>query len=231
MIDIHTHLLPFVDDGVKNYEESVEIISDMVSQGVKHIFLTPHYYRLRNFLSSYDDNLKIFQTLKEKIIQENLDISLHLANEIKYSSDTLKDIEKEKVKPLNENLYLIEFSVNETMYEISEAVYNMTAKNYQPILAHIERYNHLNQIEDIKGLKKIGAFIQVNISSLLGHRGGRTKRWIKRLIKNDLIDFIASDTHVFRKNLMVQGYQYVENKFSKAVAEKLFNNQIILHKV
>jgi protein-tyrosine phosphatase len=230
MIDIHTHLLPFVDDGVRDYDESIEIISDMVSQGVKHIFLTPHYYRLRNYVSSYENNHNIFNTLKEKIKDAGINVELYLGNEIKYTSDSLRDISNQLVKPLINQTYLIEFSVDESVYNISEAVHNMVAKKYQPIIAHIERYQKLNQIDDVRVIKKLGALIQVNVSSLLGFRGSKTKRWIKKLIKNSLVDFIATDTHMLRKNLMMQGYQYVEMKFSKDIAEKLFNNQIILEK-
>jgi len=230
MIDIHTHLLPFVDDGVRDYDESIEIISDMVSQGVKHIFLTPHYYRLRNYVSSYENNQNIFNALKEKVKDAQISVELYLANEIKYTSDSLRDISNYLVKPLINQTYLIEFSVDDSVYNISEAVHNMMAKKYQPIIAHIERYQKLNQIDDVRVIKKLGALIQVNVSSLLGHRGSKTKRWIKKLIKNSLVDFIATDTHVLRKNLMMQGYQYVEKKFSKDTAEKLFNNQIILEK-
>ena len=228
MIDIHTHLLPFVDDGVKDYDESIEIISNLLSQGVTHIFLTPHYYRLRNFLSTYEENQAIFQTLKEKVKEAHINVSLYLANEIKYTSDTLKDIQKGHVRPLKDTYYLLEFSTDESLYQISEAVFNMSAKNYQPILAHIERYQNLNQVDDVKGLKKLGALIQINVSSLLGRRGSKVKRWIKRLIKEGLVDFIASDSHVLRPNLMLEGYQYVEKKFSKEMAKKLFNNKIVL---
>jgi protein-tyrosine phosphatase len=230
MIDIHTHLLPFVDDGVRDYDESIEIISDMVSQGVKHIFLTPHYYRLRNYVSSYENNQNIFNALKEKVKDAQISVELYLANEIKYTSDSLRDISNHLVKPLINQTYLIEFSVDESVYNISEAVHNMMAKKYQPIIAHIERYQKLNQIDDVRVIKKLGALIQVNVSSLLGFRGPKTKRWIKKLIKNDLVDFIATDTHMLRKNLMIQGYRYVEKKFSKDRAEQLFNNQIILEK-
>jgi protein-tyrosine phosphatase len=230
MIDIHTHLLPFVDDGVRDYDESIEIISDMASQGVKHIFLTPHYYRLRNYVSTYDENLTIFNELKEKVKDAGLSVHLYLGNEIKYTSDSLRDISNQLVKPLMNHTYLIEFSVDESVYDISEAIHNMTAKKYRPIIAHIERYQKLDQIDDVRVIKKLGALIQVNVSSLLGLRGSKTKRWIKKLIKNSLVDFIATDTHMLRKDLMLQGYRYVEKKFSKDMAEKLFNNQIILEK-
>lgn len=228
MIDIHTHILPFVDDGSNDFEESIRIIDGLMNQGVQHIFLTPHYYKQRNYLSTYDENLKIFNELKEKVA--NKAIHLYLANEIKYSIDVLQAIEDGYVKPLNKNIYLIEFSVDSSTYEIYEAIHNMISKGYQPIIAHIERYEALNDLNDIRQLRQLGAYVQVNVSALLGYYGGSIKRKIKKLIKNDLVDFVATDSHRYHENHFKRGYDYVSNKFSHEVAEHLFNNKIILSK-
>ncbi|MGE4572001.1 MAG: tyrosine-protein phosphatase [Candidatus Izemoplasmatales bacterium] len=226
MIDIHTHLLPFVDDGVRDYDEAIQIINDLSKQGVNDIFITPHYYKLRNYLSSPEENKQIFDTLKSKLDMN--DIRLYLANEIKYTKDTLKDIEDKRVLALFKNFYLVEFSTDISVYELSEAIFNMIVKKYIPIIAHVERYENLNKIEDVKDFKKMGALIQVNATSLLGSRGLRTKKWIKKLIKEDLVDFVSSDSHRIHENLMKDAYQYLEKKFSKECAEKLMNNQIVI---
>lgn len=228
MIDIHTHLLPYVDDGVRDFDEAISIIKDLSNQGVKHIFVTPHYYKMRNYVSPSQENLKIFNQLKEKTSRENIDVFLYLGNEIKYTIDILKAIEQGVVNPLKDSLYLIEFSTQVTVYEITEAVHNMKSKGFIPILAHIERYDSLNDIKDVKLLKKLGALIQINASSVLGSRGFFTKRWIKKLIKEDCVDFIASDSHTLRPNLMSDAYTYVAKKFSQDKANQLFNNSVIL---
>jgi protein-tyrosine phosphatase len=227
MIDIHTHLLPFVDDGVNDYNEAIEILIDLQHQGVEHLFVTPHYYRLRNYLSTYQENLVIFNQLKEMVEDKNLSIKLYLANEIKFSKDIFKEIESGLVHPLKDQMYLIEFSVKSSAYEISEAVFNMVVKGYTPIIAHVERYLQLSK-DDVFELKRLGALVQVNASSLLGKHGGKEKRYVKTLINQDLVDFIASDSHQLNANLMLDGYRYVEKKFSKDKADQLFNNIKVL---
>ena len=227
MIDIHTHLLPFVDDGVNDYNEAIEILIDLQHQGVEHLFVTPHYYRLRNYLSTYQENLVIFNQLKEMVEDKNLSIKLYLANEIKFSKDIFKEIESGLVHPLKDQMYLIEFSVKSSAYEISEAVFNMVVKGYTPIIAHVERYLQLSK-DDVFELKRLGALIQVNASSLLGKHGGKEKRYVKTLINQDLVDFIASDSHQLNADLMLDGYRYVEKKFSKEKADQLFNNIKVL---
>jgi protein-tyrosine phosphatase len=228
MIDIHTHLLPYVDDGVRDFNEAISIIKDLYNQGVKHIFVTPHYYKLRSYLSTSNENLKLFNELKEKTSRENIDVFLYLGNEIKYTIDVLKAIEEGVVRPLKGHMFLIEFSSQISVYELTEAVHNMKSKGYIPILAHIERYENLNDIDDVKLLKKLGALIQINASSVLGSRGFFTKRWIKKLIKEDYVDFIASDSHTLRPNLMSDAYAYVAKKFTADKANKLFNNSVVL---
>ncbi|MDA3932005.1 MAG: hypothetical protein PF513_04640 [Tenericutes bacterium] len=230
MIDIHTHLLPFVDDGVDDFEQAIEIIKSLFSQGINHIFITPHYYRTRNFLSTVSENEKIFAELKKKVEYLSIDVSLHLGNEIFYDKNTLKNIEKGFVLPLMNKFYLIEFSVNESVYNITEAIYNMVAKGYKPIIAHIERYSNLSKIEDIKLIKKIGAFIQVNAYTILSQGSFLNKRFIKKLLKNNVIDFIATDSHRMHINHFIKAYKYIEKKYSQELADKIFNNQIIFEK-
>ncbi|MFP4478399.1 MAG: CpsB/CapC family capsule biosynthesis tyrosine phosphatase [Candidatus Izemoplasmatales bacterium] len=230
MIDIHTHLLPFVDDGVEDFDESIEIIKSLFSQGINHIFITPHYYRTRNYLSSVSENQSIFSELKKKVEDLSLDISLYLGNEIFYDKDTLKNIEKGVVLPLINNYYLIEFSIKETLYDMTEAVHNMVAKGYKPIIAHIERYSNLKKIEDVKVLKKIGALVQVNAYTILGQGSFSNKRLIRKLLKNDFIDFIATDSHQYHENHFIKAYKHIEKKYSQDQAEKLFNNQTIFKK-
>ena len=227
LIDIHTHLLPFVDDGVKDFNEALTVIKALKNQGVQKLFITPHFYRLRNYISTHEENLELFSKLKTLLKEKNIDIELFLGTEIYYNQKTLKNIQAGIVSDLINNYYLIEFSVDESLYNITEAIHNMVAKGYKPIIAHIERYESLNKIEDISALKKIGALIQVNASTVLGSGGFFKKRFIFKLIKKNLVDFIATDSHNNRDNLFIKAYEYVDKKFSKEVAQNLFNNQII----
>jgi len=228
MIDIHTHILPFVDDGAKDFDESKAIITSLVNQGVKHIFLTPHYYRERGYVSLCEHNLHIFNQLKEQV--KDLDVTLYLGNEIKYSLDIFQYIEEGRVQPLSRQNFLIEFSVDTSEYDIFEAVHNMTAKGYLPVIAHIERYQALKTLESIKQLRHLGAMVQVNVSALLGKYGGKTKKWILSLIKHHLVDFVATDSHRFHENEWSKAYRFVCKKFSQEMADKIFNHTGILPK-
>lgn len=227
MVDIHTHILPGVDDGAKDMSQALEMINIEANQGVTDIFVTPHYMKIANYVNSYSDNLLIFDELKTQVKNLNLSVNLHLGNEIYFDKDTVNNIKSKICVPLSKNYILVEFDLDESDYNISEALFNLIAYGYVPIVAHCERYKNIKTMEDYSIMKKMGALIQINAGSVMGSLGSKTTKFIVKLIKNDLVDFIASDVHEFRKNQLKEAYNYLVKKVGKQKTEKIFNNQIL----
>lgn len=229
MIDIHTHLLPSVDDGSPDMETSMELIKDEINQGVTDIFVTPHYFKQRGYLSTVEENKKIFDDLIQEVNKQNLKVNLYLGTEIYYNKHSLRDLRAGLTKPLGDSLYvLIEFSLFEEAEDIPEAINNLTANGYIPIIAHPERYPYLLDIKYFTYFKRMGAKIQINASALIGDYGRKIKKFVIKLIKNELVDFVASDIHNFRMSSLKKAYKVVESTFSREKAESLFNNRAIL---
>ncbi|MBI9008849.1 MAG: capsular biosynthesis protein [Tenericutes bacterium] len=229
MIDIHTHILPCVDDGSPDMQTSIDLIKEEITQGVTDVFVTPHYFKQRGYLSPVKENIEGFNSLKEEIEKQGLKVNLYLGNEIYYNIHTLRDLESGLTKPLGNSKYvLIEFSLFEEDEDIAEAVHNLTAKGYLPIIAHPERYPYLNDLNSYAYLKRMGALIQLNASSLTGDYGRKVKKFVLKAIKNNLVDFVASDIHDFRMSNLLRAYDVVKTSFSKEIADKLFNNSVIL---
>ncbi len=229
MIDIHTHILPYVDDGSKDLNESIELIRQEIDFGVTDIYLTPHFMKIRNYLSTYEENRKIFEDLKKEVKNQKLKINLHLGNEIYATNKLVADLKKKKVVPLGDTKFvLIEFSVDEEDYEIGEAINNLIGIGYKPIIAHPERYDHIRTIHDYKVIRKMGAYIQIGAASLFGMNGKSAKKISISLLKNNLVDFVASDVHGFRENRLLDAYNYISKKFSKTLADKLFTNPMFI---
>ncbi|MBU1144334.1 MAG: hypothetical protein KJ971_00570 [Firmicutes bacterium] len=228
MIDIHTHILPYIDDGSKDLESSINLIKESVNFGVTDLFLTPHYMKTRDYLSTYEQNREVFLKLKEIVNELSIPIQLHLGNEIYYTIESIKNLRDKTVIPLGKTkMVLIEFSTIEEE-DIAEAIHNIKALGYCPIIAHAERYSYLKSLSDYEIIKKMGGLIQINAGSVIGQSGLTIKKFIHKLIKNNLIDFVASDIHTFRKNYLKEAYDYVQKKYGTIVAEKLFNNRIML---
>lgn len=229
MIDIHTHILPFVDDGSGDMETSIELLKQEISIGVTDVFLTPHYIKSRNYMSSHEENIKVFESFKSEVEKRKLPIRLHLGNEIYYNFDSIDRLRNQTIIPMGQSkMVLIEFSPDEEE-DFGEAIHNMTALGFTPIIAHIERYQYIKDFNDYKIIKKMGAKIQVNAASVVGARGPALKKISLKLIKSGLVDFIASDMHAFRTNYMSEAFQFVQKKFGKEMAQHLFNNTSIIN--
>ncbi len=228
MIDIHTHILPYVDDGSPDLETSIALIKSEMEQGVTDIFVTPHYYQYRGFLSTKAENEIIFNELKQQIKNLNLQVKLYLGNEIYYDKNTAKLLENGTLSTLSDSKYvLVEFSMISEEEDVAEAINTLTAKGYIPIIAHPERYPYLNKTSDYKIMRHMGAKIQINSGSLTGYYGRQAKKLVFKLLKENLVDFAASDIHDFRHGEILAGYKVVEKQFSKELADKIYcNNQI-----
>lgn len=228
MIDIHTHILPYVDDGSSDLETSIKLIEYEINQGVTDLFVTPHYYRFRNYLSSYKENLKIFQNLLEEVNKRKLNISLYLGNEIYWDESSLSKLANKTTIPLeNSKHVLIEFSMFKDQGNIPDAINDLTASGYIPIIAHPERYPYITNTDDYRKMRMMGAKIQINASAILGDYGKKVKKYVLNLIKQGLVDFVASDIHDFRIKGLAEAYHIIEKKFSKEIAQALFANKSI----
>ncbi len=228
MIDIHTHVLPGVDDGSPDLETSIKLIESEMEQGVTDIFVTPHYYRLRGFMCSANETKEIFNDLVEETKKRGMKVNLFLGNEIYYDKSTTKNLEQKIVNTMEDSRYvLVEFSLGDELEDIPEAINNLTAKGYIPIIAHPERYPYMMKLEAYRFLRRMGAMIQINSGSIVGYYGRKIKKFVKKLIEENLVDFVASDIHDFRHGYIKDAYTSVTRDFSKETADRLFSNRCI----
>jgi protein-tyrosine phosphatase len=220
MIDIHTHILPNVDDGSDSIETSIEMLKDAKEQGVTHIILTPHaILNSSTYLSKEELQTKYDEFIK-KI--EDIGIKVYLGSEIYYTEKSYKKLLKNELKTINDSKYFImEFPMHHHT-DIDEIMYDAKIKGFNPILAHPERYNFL-KVDDVASIKQ-NALIQVNTTSILGNHGRSIKKFAFELMKNNLVDFVSSDCHnPHERNVNLEKtYKIVSKKFGKNYADKIF---------
>ncbi|MDY0209743.1 MAG: CpsB/CapC family capsule biosynthesis tyrosine phosphatase [Bacilli bacterium] len=225
MIDIHSHIIPFVDDGSSSFEQSLKMIDEAMKQGITDIICTPHY-RKNVFSVNIEEIKKQFMMLKEQT-QEKA-IRLFLGQEIycHKNEEVMELLHNGVVVTLNNsNFILLEFSYLDKI-DISEIAYVAVLKGYMPIIAHIERYHYLD-LETVKEIKNSGGFIQVNASSLVGKEGAKLKKFVFALLKEKLVDFVASDIHEKRQNWMNKAYNIVVKKFGQDYGQRIFNDNAL----
>ena len=212
MIDIHTHVIPNVDDGSPNLETSLEMIKHEISIGVDTIYCTPHHIYHR-YEKSVEEISKAFQILKEAVEKEKLPIKLYLGQEICYThrEDILGMLKAGKLLTLNNtNRVLLEFSFTREPEDLLDILYNFSINGYEVIIAHIERYEWISY-DKVVALINEGAKIQINSNSYLGLTTWKEKRFVKKLLKKGLVDYVASDTHSFRPSTLDKSYKKIKN--------------------
>lgn len=193
MTDIHTHIIPLVDDGSSSIEESIKLLQMEIKNGVDKVICTPH--QRKGFLNK-EEIINIFFKLKEKV--SNLPIELYLGAEVLYYDNIINDLKDNKILTMNNsNYFLLEFPTT-LEFDIPSIVYEIITSGYIPIIAHIERYDYL-KYEDYAIIKKYGGLISINSSSF---RGLFTSKKCKYLLRNGMCDFVASDCHDSKSRLV-----------------------------
>ena len=212
MIDIHTHIIPYVDDGSPNLETSIAMIKHELAIGVDEIIATPHH-----IYSRYESTVEVikerFNFLCEEVKKQNLPVNLYLGQEIYFThkEDIIQMLKEGKLLTLNNtNRVLLEFSFHREPENLLEVIYNFRVNGYQVIIAHVERYEWMTY-QKVVALANEGAKIQINSDAVLGYTSWKEKRFVKKLLKNNLVDYVASDTHSFRPSSLDKSYKKTKN--------------------
>lgn len=220
MIDIHTHILPLVDDGSFDINDSLQMLKEQLASGVTDVFLTPH---LRGRYNLDEQSVKkAFDDFCKMVKDDDIDVNLYLGQEIYIEPEKPRLEEVKQIITMNNTKYvLIEFDFNEYT-DIVETVYEASRLQYIPIVCHFERYTYAT-IETANQIKENGGLIQINASSVVGD-DKREKKITKSLLKHRLVDFVASDMHKGRINRMQQAKKLIEKKYGIDYAQDLFYN-------
>jgi protein-tyrosine phosphatase len=208
-VDMHSHVLPGIDDGAQNVEESIVLVKKMMEVGIKKIIATPHimadYYR--NTPETIGNALEI---LKTELKNQNIDIEVEAAAEHYFDETFENRVNEHRLMTMGDNYALFEFSFISPPPNATEVIQRMTSLGYKPILAHPERYPYMS-IEQLREFRDWGCCLQVNTISLTGYFGRDAKKFAEEMIDNDLLDFISSDMHHVRhaaafKNALTMPY-------------------------
>ena len=212
MFDIHTHIIPYVDDGSSSLEESINMIKHEIDIGVTDIICTPHHI-FHRYEATVEVIKERFNFLKEEVEKLNLPIKLYLGQEICYThrEDIISMLKNGTLLTLNNtNRVLLEFSFTREPEDILDVIYNFNINGYEVIIAHVERYEWMT-LDKVVALRNEGALIQINSNSILGLTSWSEKRFVKKLLKHNLVDFVASDTHSFRPSTLDKSYKKIKN--------------------
>ena len=222
--DIHSHILPGIDDGSPDVETSIELLKALSEAGLKRFICTPHIIgdMYRNTPATINAALHI---LKAACLENGLDTHLSAAAEYMmddYFMGLLR--KKEPLLRLTKNYILTELSYATAPDNLEKIAFEININNYQPLLAHPERYIYYHKNYDgFFRLKELGFLLQVNLLSLTGYYGAAVAKAANFLFKNNLVDFVGTDLHHFNHLKALTDNRNLEI-FHKVLGDKVYNN-------
>ena len=234
MIDIHTHILPNIDDGSRSIEETFNLIKEAKEVGFSKVVLTSHYME-----GHYETDSKEREVWLNAICQnlgvKNVNVELYLGNEIYMSENIIKLLEEGKASTINNTSYvLFELPLNAEPLNLYDVIYRMQQCKVVPILAHPERYEYVKKDPVlIYDLIKKGVLMQANYGSILGQYGEKTKIMVTKLLENNMIHMLGTDVHRQKTiyNKIPECLEKIEKIVGKEKLEKLttINPDLVLN--
>ena len=198
-VDMHSHLLPGIDDGSPDLETSLSLIKGMVELGYSKLITTPHIL-WDMYKNTSEIILQKLELVREAVKKEGLNVEINAAAEY-FLDDYVGELVKNKIPLLtiNGNMVLVEFSMAYPSHGLKDILFDMQMQNYQPVIAHPERYIYLDQNKEFyEELKDIGCLFQLNLLSLGGYYGKSSQELALYLIKKGHYNLIGTDLHGFR---------------------------------
>jgi protein-tyrosine phosphatase len=214
-VDMHSHLLPGIDDGSRSMDESIAMIASFERLGYRKIITTPHIMN-EVYPNTREIILNKWSEVQEEMQAVGLGIQLEAAAEYFADEHLLELIHKKELLTIGGSYVLFEFSFFAEPERYRNIFFELQTSGYKPILAHFERYPYYHgSIEKAHEFREMGINIQLNINSLVGHYGPGVRKQAERLVTQGAIDFIGTDCH------RIQHLQLLEDNVQSKYIRKL----------
>jgi protein-tyrosine phosphatase len=223
--DMHSHLIPGIDDGSKSIEESIQLIKELCELGFKKLITTPHI--MSDFYKNTPEIiLSGLEKVQAAVKEECLPVTITAAAEYYLDDGFIQKLENEKLLCIKDNYLLFEISYVNVPENMMDIIFRMQVQGYKPIMAHPERYPFwFNNLDFYKSLRDQGVLLQLNVNSLSGYYGPEAKRTAEKMIDMELVDLIGTDTHGMKHIKALQKCTK-EKHFRKVLEFNLLNKHL-----
>jgi tyrosine-protein phosphatase YwqE len=221
--DIHSHILPGIDDGSPDIETSLELVRGIYDLGIRKTVATPHI--IADIYRNTPETINAALTsLRAAVVKAEIPIEVNAAAEYMLDDYFLKLLQEEApLMTIHKNIILTEQSYASSTGRLNEIAFAIMTRGYRPIMAHPERYMYYHgNYENYSHLKDIGFYLQVNILSLTGYYGKSTAKAAKYILDNNLADFVGTDMHHVRHLSILQKKENLE-LFKKYLDKRMYN--------
>lgn len=213
-IDMHSHLIPGIDDGSKSMDDTIAMLAKFKELGYEKIITTPHI--MSDFYKNTPEIiLNGLNDVRQELKRIELDIEIEAAAEYYFDETLFEILAKKEFLTFSGNKVLVEFSFATPPSGHETLLFDMLTQNYKPVIAHFERYIYFHgSVEQARHWRENGMLIQLNVNSLCGHYGLAVKKQAEALVDAGLVDLIATDCHRI-EHLMI-----LENQLSNPYLRK-----------
>lgn len=219
--DIHCHVLPGVDDGAQDVNESLAIISDLADMGIKRIIASPHITQV-TFENTADTLNGAQAELDSALADAGIAVPVTHSAENRIDDLLIDNIKNNTLITLPDNYIIIENAFIQEPMQLDDVVFDLQVRGYRPILAHPERYSYYhNHTGRYRNLQEKGLLFQVNMLSLAGAYGRSQKKMAEWLIEKGYVDFLGTDVHNTKHTALLR--DYLTTKDAQKHAEALPN--------
>jgi protein-tyrosine phosphatase len=193
-VDIHSHLLPGIDDGASTIDDTLFLTKQMQQLGFEQCVTTPHI-----FTNVWDNTREIIESTyhaSSATLNNQQNLSLRYAAEYMVDPNFVIRFQNEPLLTLKENYVLIEISYINPPIQLLNIIFELQVAGYRPVLAHPERYPYYHHnYRAYEKLKNAGCLFQLNLLSTVGYYGNEVAKSAELLLKKGLIDYVGSDIH------------------------------------
>lgn len=193
--DMHSHLIPGIDDGSKSMDETIAMLIKFKELGYNKVITTPHIMSdvYRNTPEIIQNGLK---NIREELKRINLSIEIEAAAEYYFDETLFQKLETNDLLTFSNNHVLIEFSFSSPPQNQESLFYDMRIKGFKPVIAHFERYLYFHgSVDQAQEWREKGLLIQMNVNSLFGHYGVDVKKQAEKLVDSGQVDLLGTDCH------------------------------------
>lgn len=228
--DMHSHLLPGIDDGLQELEQTVIFIKDLQKLGYSKLICTPHILA-DMYLNSRATILPKLAMVQAALQKAGVDMKVEAAAEYMIDhefSELIASSKKEELLTIGQDYILVEMSFLSPPPNFEKVIYDLRMLGLQPIIAHPERYHYYhNQFVQYEHFKELGCKLQVNLLSLSGAYGSEVKKMAEKLIKNKMTDFLGTDMHHEKHLAMLKKLATKKDFYELVENEELLNKNLL----
>ena len=228
LVDFHNHVLPGIDDGAKNIDDSIMMLRNFEALGIKKVIASPHSMA-DGYINSNEKIIELRDMVREVIKKNEINIEFDAAAEYYMDELFMEKLERKDLLTIGKNYVLMELSYISKPNNTGEVIYKLQTSGYNLILAHPERYPYYyeDSFAHYTNFKDRGVYFQINLGSLVGKYGAQAKYTAEKMIDENMVDFVSSDLHTLGQFDMLR--ECLKSKhLEKLVGSDRFKNKTLL---